>query len=85
MYYIREKHIERFTQNSGIWPLNCACMVAAKKTSSKRHEIKKLIESLKENFHDIDKTIFKSTQNVNMDAILGWEKDHEKHSYLDFY
>lgn len=85
MYYIREKHIERFTQNSGIWPLNCACMVAAKKTSSKRHEVKKLIETLKENFKDIDKTIFKSTQNVNMDAILGWEKDNEKHSYLDFY
>ena len=39
MYYVREQYIEKFIQNSGIWPLNCACMVAAKKTSSKRHEM----------------------------------------------
>jgi tRNA 2-thiocytidine biosynthesis protein TtcA len=31
LYYVEELHIQRFTQNSGIWPLNCACMVAAKK------------------------------------------------------
>lgn len=31
MYLIEEQYIQRFIQNSGIWPLNCACMVAAKK------------------------------------------------------
>ena len=36
LYYIREEHIVRFIQHSGIWPLNCACMVAAKKTGNKR-------------------------------------------------
>ncbi|WP_427339417.1 tRNA 2-thiocytidine biosynthesis TtcA family protein [Caloranaerobacter sp. DY30410] len=85
MYYIREKHIENFIQNSGIWPLNCACMVAAKKTSSKRNEIKELIKDLKKNFENVDKSIFKAAQNVNMDAILGWQKDGKKYSYLDFY
>jgi tRNA(Ile)-lysidine synthase TilS/MesJ len=85
MYFIREEHIERFTQISGIWPLNCACMVAAKKTSSKRYEIKELIKKLKSDFKDVDKSIFSAAQNVNMDAILGWEKDGKKYSYLDFY
>lgn len=85
MYFIHEEHIERFTQISGIWPLNCACMVAAKKTSSKRNEIKELIKNLKQNFEDIDKSIFKAAQNVNMDAILGWQKNGKKYSYLDFY
>jgi len=85
MYFIREEHIERFTQISGIWPLNCACMVAAKKTSSKGNEIKELIKNLKQNFEDIDKSIFKAAQNVNMDAILGWQKNGKKYSYLDFY
>jgi len=85
LYYIREKDIERFIQGSGIWPLNCACMVAAKKTSSKRHEIKQLVKTLKENYSEVDKSIFRAACNVNMDAILGWEKDGEKHSYLDFY
>ncbi|KXZ40673.1 tRNA(Ile)-lysidine synthase TilS/MesJ [Alkalithermobacter thermoalcaliphilus JW-YL-7 = DSM 7308] len=85
LYYVREKDIERFTQNSGIWPLNCACMVAAKKTGSKRNEIKQMIKQLKDNFSEVDKSIFKAAQNVNMNAILGWEKDGQKYSYLDFY
>jgi len=85
MYYIKEKDIEDFTQSSGIWPLNCACMVAAKKISNKRYEIKELIEKLKETNEDIDKSIFKSSANVDMGAILGWYKEEEEHKYLDFY
>lgn len=85
LYYVEEKYIENFTQSSGIWPLNCACMVAAKKISGKRHELKELIKELKKNFNDIDKSIFRAAQNVNMDSILGWQKDGEKYSFLDFY
>ncbi len=85
MYLIEEKYIERFIQNAGIWPLNCACMVAAKKIGNKRREIKELIDSLQGNFKNVDMSIFKAAQNVNMDAVLGWEKDGEKHSFLDEY
>jgi len=85
LYYIEEQYIENFTQNSGIWPLNCACMVAAKKIGNKRHEIKDLVKELKRNFSDVDKSIFRSAQNVNMDSILGWQKNGENYSYLDFY
>ncbi|KJZ86778.1 ATP-binding protein, partial [Clostridium sp. IBUN13A] len=31
MYYIEEDYIKKFINNAGIWPLNCACMVAAEK------------------------------------------------------
>lgn len=85
LYYVEEKYIQNFIQNSGIWPLNCACMVAAKKIGNKRHEIKDLIESLKLTNRDIDKSIFKAAENVELDSILGWKKDGESHSYLDFY
>jgi tRNA 2-thiocytidine biosynthesis protein TtcA len=85
MFYIDELYIERFTQNSGIWPLNCACMVAAKKIGNKRYEIKALIKELKKNFDDVDKSIFRAAHNVNMDAIIGWKQGKEKHSFLDFY
>lgn len=85
MYYVEEKYIEHFTQESGIWPLNCACMVAAEKTGNKRYEIKELIKNLKDTFNDVDKSIFKAAQNVNMDAILGWDQDGKHHSYLDSY
>lgn len=85
LYYIEEQHIEKFTKNSGIWPLNCACMVAAKKIGNKRYEIKDMIKEMKKNFRDVEKTIFRSAQNVNMDSILGWQNKGEKYSYLDFY
>ncbi|GIM27352.1 PP-loop family protein [Clostridium polyendosporum] len=85
MYYIEEAYIKRFTQNSGIWPLNCACMVAAEKIGNKRYEIKDMIEELKKNFKDVEKSIFKAAQNVSMDSILGWEKGGNKYSFLDFY
>lgn len=85
LYYVEETYIQKYIQNSGIWPLNCACMVAAKKIGNKRFEIKDMIADIKKNFKDVDKSIFRAAQNVNMDAILGWQKDGEKHSYLDFY
>lgn len=85
LYYIEEEHIKRFINYSGIWPLNCACMVAAKKTGNKRYEIKDLIEQLKEQFVNVDMSIFRAAQNVNMDCILGWIKDEERYSFLDFY
>ncbi|MBC2582325.1 ATP-binding protein [Clostridium sp. DJ247] len=85
LYYIEEQYIQRFTQNSGIWPLNCACMVAAKKIGNKRYEIKDLVKELKKGFADVEKSIFQAAQNVNMDSILGWQKHGKKYSYLDFY
>jgi tRNA(Ile)-lysidine synthase TilS/MesJ len=85
LYYIDECHIESFIKYSGIWPLNCACMVAAEKIANRRYEIKELIKQLKDNFIDVDKSIFKAAQNVNLDSILGWQQNGEKYSYLDFY
>lgn len=85
MYYIEEKYIKRFINNSGIWPLNCACMVAAERVGNKRYEIKDLIEKLKENFDGVEKSIFKASENVSMDGILGWQKGNQKFSFLDIY
>lgn len=85
MYYIEEKYIKRFINNSGIWPLNCACMVAAERVGNKRYEIKDLIEKLKENFDGVEKSIFKAAENVSMDGILGWQKGNQKFSFLDIY
>ncbi|WP_294153856.1 ATP-binding protein [uncultured Clostridium sp.] len=85
MYYIEEEYIKRFINNAGIWPLNCACMVAAEKIGNKRYEIKDLIKQLKENFNGVEKSIFKAAENVSMDGILGWQKGDKKYSFLDVY
>lgn len=85
MYHVREKAIETFTKNAGIWPLNCACMVAAKRTSNMRYEIKELIDNMKADNKIIEKSVFRALHNINLDASIGWTKDDEKHSYLDTY
>ncbi|MCX7883556.1 MAG: tRNA 2-thiocytidine biosynthesis protein TtcA [Caloramator sp.] len=85
LYFIKEHYIECYTKESGIMPINCACMVAAQRTGNKRYEIKDLIKDLKSKYKDIDKFIFRATQNVNLNSILGWQENGKKYSYLDFY
>ena len=85
MYYVREEAIKRFINNTGLSPMNCGCVVAAKKTSSKRREMKELIASLKKIHPDVDKSIMQSAHNVNLNCIVGWNKDGEKHHFIDSY
>lgn len=85
LFYIREKDIQRWASFSGVWPLNCACMVAAKRTSNKRYEIKDMIEQMKKTNPDVEKCIFNSALNVELGAVLGWKKNGVKHSFLDEY
>jgi len=85
LYLVEEDNIKNWIQKAGIWPLNCACMVAAKKIGNKRYEIRELIKNLKKVNKDIEKSIFRSQENIQMDAVLGWMDKGGKHSYLDFY
>lgn len=85
LYYVEEDDIKRFTINAGLSPMNCGCVVAAKKTSSKRREIKELIKKLKETSQDVDKCILKAAHNVNLDCIVGWKKNGQKHSFIEDY
>ncbi|MBC7088110.1 MAG: tRNA 2-thiocytidine biosynthesis protein TtcA [Tissierellales bacterium] len=85
LYLVEEKYIERFIKSSGIWPLNCACMVAAKKIGNKRYEIKNLIDELKQTNENVEMSIFRAAQNVNLDQVLGYEKNGIKTSFLDEY
>jgi len=85
LYYIEEKYIEKFSEQNGLFPLNCACMVAAEKTANKRYDIKALIQELKKTYKNVDKQIMRSARNVHVDCILGWKKEGREYSYLDDY
>lgn len=85
MYYIRETSIIKFMQDNGIKAVDCGCMVAAKKTSSKRLEIKNLINELSGSFQEVEKSIFQAAHNVDMDCILGWKQEGKRHSFLADY
>ncbi|WP_028974268.1 tRNA 2-thiocytidine biosynthesis TtcA family protein [Spirochaeta cellobiosiphila] len=85
LYYVREEDIKTFSKQSGLNPMNCGCIVAAKKTSSKRREVKELIAQLGNTFKDVDKSIFMSSKNIFTDAIIGWSNKGEKKTFLDEY
>ncbi len=85
LYYVEEKYIKKWTNEMGIWPLNCACMVAAKRTGNKRYVIKDLIESMKKINPAVEMNILRSTQNVYRDTLLGYVSAGEKHDFAQAY
>lgn len=85
LYYVREKDIRKYTQNNGIFAMNCGCTVAAGKTSSKRSEIKNMLSDMEKKDPAIKSKIFNSTKNINLDQCLQWKKDGVWHSFMDEY
>ncbi|MBZ4683411.1 MAG: tRNA 2-thiocytidine biosynthesis protein TtcA [Fusobacteriaceae bacterium] len=79
LFYVKEQDIINYTKYNGIKPMTCGCPIEANKTPSKRKEIKLLLKSLTEKDPDIKQRIFNSTKNINLDYVLGYEKDGEKH------
>ncbi len=87
LYLVKEEDIIRWKNYNELTFLNCACKftekVAREELSGKRKEIKELISSLKKNNKEIDNNIFKALDNINLNCILGYRKDGEKHTFLE--
>ena len=47
--------------------------------------MKELIKELKKNNPRVDQNIYKALDNVNMNCIIGWTKNGDKHSFIDEY
>lgn len=85
MYYIEESSIIAFRDFIGLKALDCACSVTASKENSQRKEVKDLIQRLKKTNPNVEKSIFRSGENVAVDAILGYINHGQKHSFLEHY
>ncbi len=85
MVYIRESDIRHFINYTGVQAMNCGCVVAAGKTSSKRAEVKAMLAQLRAINPEIDKSIFASGKNVNISSIIGWEQEGKKYKFTDNY
>ena len=90
LYLVKEDDIRSWAKTNGLVFLNCACRFTEEnyekdETESKRLEMKRLIKELKKNNPNIDYNIFKSLDNINMNCVLGWKYDKEKHTFLDEY
>lgn len=81
MIYIHEEDIRKIMKSNDITCMTCGCRIAANELPSKRREIKHLIKDLKQVYPIVDQNIFKSAQNVNLNAILGYKDENQ---YFDF-
>ncbi len=88
LYLVKEKAIKAWQNTNNLTFLNCACKVTEKQeveNASKRYEIKKLINQLREIYSDIDYNIFKALDNINLNCVLGTKKDGKYQSFLEDY
>jgi len=83
MYLIKEENIIELMENNGIGTMDCGCEISVCRVSGKRNEVKTLIKEAKERFNDVDKNIFRSAENVNLDNVVRWTKDGEEYSVYD--
>ena len=92
MYLIREKDIIAWKEACELEFIRCACRMTESienelehDLNSKRHETKQLIKSLTKYNDNVEKNIFKSASNVNLDKVLGYKKGKNTYSFLDIY
>lgn len=92
LYMVREADIIDWKNFNDLQFIQCACRFTENCTmcdngagGSKRQEIKALIKKLRKTDGIIDKNIFRSMYNVNLNTVIGYQKDGVKHSFLDEY
>ena len=91
LFLVHQDDIISWKNNANLTFLNCACRFTEACTTdptgtdSKRIEIRNLIKELKKVNKDVDHNIFKSMTNVNINCIIGYHDNKEKHTFLEDY
>jgi len=89
LYLVKEHDIISWVKYNNLTFLNCACKFTENcsidEDSSKRREMKRLINDLRKIDKNIDNHIFKSLDNVNLDCVLGYNQNRVYTSFKDNY
>ena len=95
LYLVKEQDILAWKEYNHLRFLQCACRfterIARERAleeevhSSKRQEMKELIRHFRQVNPHIETNIFKSVENVNLDACIGYVKDGKRHHFLEEY
>lgn len=92
LYLVREDDIKAWRDYNHLHFIQCACKFTDTCTTcnneenrSKRVEIKELIREMKKKNPFVEGNIFKSVENVNLDTVVCYKKDGERHWLLDDY
>ena len=90
MYLVREADIIHWKQYNDLQFIQCACRFTENCTmcdngggGSKRQEIKTLLKQLRAVNPAVDKNIFRSVENVNLQTIISYHRGDEYHHFLD--
>lgn len=92
LYCIREEDIIAWKTYNGLEFIQCACRFTENCTinddggsTSKRQETKMLIKHLKKNNPLVEKNIFNSIHDVNIDTLVGYKLNDTSFPFLDNY
>ncbi len=91
MYLIREKDIVHWCNYNNLSFIQCACKFTEKaetedkENTSKRKEIKALIQELKKTNPQVESNIFRSVENVNIDTVISYKQGGVVHNFVDTY
>ena len=92
LYLVKEEDIIHWRDRNNLEFIQCACKftedVSKSEDSignSKRKEVKELIKDFRNKNKYIDKNIFRSAQNVNLDTLISYKKGDKVYHFLDDY
>lgn len=92
LYLVREEDIKAWRDYNELHFIQCACKFTDtcntcnnEENRSKRVEIKELIKTLKQGNPYVEGNIFKSVENVNLDTVVAYKQNGEKHIFLEGY
>jgi len=86
LYLVEEENIMAWAKYSELTFLNCACYFTEDELSdSKRLEMKELVKQFQKTNPYIKMNIFKSVENVNLNAVIGYHREKEQFNFLDGY
>lgn len=90
LYLIKESAVLAWKKYNELTFINCACRFTENCSivddgTSKRNEMKNLVNNLRKINPSIDNNIFTSMNNINLNCVLGTKKDGKYTSFLDNY
>ena len=93
LYLVREAEIKHWRDYNDLHFIQCACKFTDTCTTcapdsrsvSKRLEIKNLIAELKKVNPQVEKNIFRSVENVNVNTVIAYKDNAGVHRFLDKY
>ncbi|SFR92414.1 tRNA 2-thiocytidine biosynthesis TtcA family protein [Anaeromicropila populeti] len=91
LYLVKEFDIISWCRYNKLEFLQCACRFTEQnaaensESTSKRKEMKELINQFRKVSPVIDKNIFQSAHHVNLNTVIGFEQNGETHNFLDEY